>query len=151
MQKGFVLEFLRRGIGDLDRARSDARARAILLLLREGRVNRNDVADPPLAQHVELVFHQCDQRADDDRRTFEHQRGQLIGQALSGAGSQNCQRILAYQDPGYDLFLAWVEFFGTRNSLAATRAGPRRSSRPSFSVGNSEIAGASMRLPQHMT
>ena len=92
---------------------------AHLLIFGERRVERDDVGDAALAQHVELIFHQRDQRADDDRRAFEQQRRQLIGQALARAGRENRQRVLPPQNARHDFFLARVETLRTRTSLAS--------------------------------
>ena len=81
---------------DLDRCPTRcARSARGFLIFGERRVERDDVGDAALAQHVELIFHQRDQRADDDRRSLEQQRRQLIGQALARARCENCQRIFA--------------------------------------------------------
>ena len=109
LQEAFVLELLGRRVDDAQRSRRDAFARAHLLIFGEGRVERHDVGDAAVAQHVELILHQRDQRADDDRGAAEQQRRELIGQALTGAGRQNCERVVTLQDTRHDLFLAGVE------------------------------------------
>jgi hypothetical protein len=78
LQKRFVFELFGRRIGDLHFAGAYALARPHFLFFRKRRVERDDVGDTPLAQHVELIFHQRDQRAYDDCRTFEQQGRQLI-------------------------------------------------------------------------
>jgi hypothetical protein len=55
-----VLELLGRRIGDPHGARPDPLASPQLLLFRKGRVQRDNIGDAPLAQHVELVLHQRD-------------------------------------------------------------------------------------------
>ncbi len=38
------------------------------------------------AQRVDLIVHECDQRADHESGALAHERGHLVGDALSGAG-----------------------------------------------------------------
>ena len=94
-QEGLVLELFGRRINDAEAPRGDALASAQFLIFRERRVECDDVGDAALAQHVELILHQGDQRTDDDGRTLEQQRGQLVRQALARARRKNSQRILA--------------------------------------------------------
>ena len=49
--------------------------RARFLIFGERRVERDDVGDAELAQHVELILHQRDQRADDDGRAPSNSAG----------------------------------------------------------------------------
>ena len=91
--------FSGRNEDDLDRAaKRCARARAASWSSRERRVERDDVGDAALAQHVELIFHQRDQRADDDRRALEQQRRKLIAQAFPAPVAKDRQRIFTRQE-----------------------------------------------------
>ena len=108
-QKSVVFEFFGRRIDDANVARGNALAGACFLIFGERRVERDDVGDSALAQHVELILHQRDQRADDDRGAFEQERRQLIGEALARSGRENGKRILASEDARNDLFLAGVK------------------------------------------
>ena len=85
---------------------ADVRARAHLLIFGERRVERDHVVDPMLAQHVELILHQGDERAHDDGRALEQQRAELIGQRLAGPVAKNGKRVLACENAKDDLFLA---------------------------------------------
>ena len=108
-QKDVVFELLRRRIDDADRTGANALARAQLLVFGKGRIQRDDVGDPAIAEHVELILHQSDQRADNDRGSFEQERRQLVGEALSRSSRQNGKRVLTSEDARNDLFLAWIK------------------------------------------
>ena len=47
---------------------------------------------------VDLVVHQCDQRADHETRAFAHERGHLVGDALSPTGRHEDDGISAADD-----------------------------------------------------
>jgi hypothetical protein len=70
-QESLVFKLLGRRIDDFDGLAGNAFARAYLLVFGKRRVQRDDVRDAALLQHVELIFHQRDQRADDDGRALE--------------------------------------------------------------------------------
>ena len=123
--EGVVLELFGRHEDDLHRARCDAGHRDEFLLFREGRIERDGRVDAEFGQHVELIFHQRDQRRDDDRGSFEEQGRELIAQRFSGTRRKDCQRVLAGHDPSDDLFLALVEVLVTE-LLAQRSAQPTR-------------------------
>ena len=104
-----VLELLGRDEDDLDRAATDARNGRKLLIFGERRVQRDDLVDAELMQHVDLILHQRDQRAHDDGRPFHEQRGKLIAQRFSRTGRKNCQGIGARQNAGNDFFLTRIK------------------------------------------
>ena len=56
-------------------------------------------------QGINLVFHEGDQRGDDQRQSVEPQRGQLIAQRLAPARGHDHQRVPALHHAGDDLFL----------------------------------------------
>ena len=76
---------------------------------------------PAVGEHVELIFHQRDERRDDDGRAGQQHRGQLIAQRLAGAGRQNGERVFAVQHAPDDLFLARLEVLVAEVADAALR------------------------------
>src|SRR5580704_16259857 len=72
-QEGLIFELFGSRVYDPDLPRANAFPSLQLLLLRKRGVERDDVGNVPLAQHVELILHQRNQRADDDRRSFEQE------------------------------------------------------------------------------
>ena len=66
-------------------------------------------ADPGLAQRVDLVLHQCDQRRDDDAESGPQQRGELVAQRFAAAGRHQHDRIAAGRDVLDDLLLLAAE------------------------------------------
>ncbi len=83
--------------------------RANFLIFGERGVQRYHIGNAAFSQHIELIFHQRDQRTNDDRGSFEEKRGQLIGETLPGAGRQNGKRILSRYDTRDNFFLTRVE------------------------------------------
>ncbi len=59
-----------------------------------GRVDRDGI-DPPPPKGVDLVFHQSDERRDDDRHPRQSECRDLVAERLSAAGGQQRQRIAA--------------------------------------------------------
>ena len=66
--------------------------------------------DPLIAQLLDLVFHQADQRRDDDRQPPLHDGGELVAEALARAGRHDAEDVLAGQDVFDHLALAGAEF-----------------------------------------
>jgi hypothetical protein len=83
--EALVFEFLRRHEHDLDVAVGQLLQRPGFLFLTDRRIERDDALDAEVGEHVELVLHERDQRADDDGRALEQQRRKLVAQALPGA------------------------------------------------------------------
>ena len=79
------------------------------LLGRESRVERGRVEDRALKQGVDLVLHQRDQGRDYHRQALLHQRRHLVTEALAAAGGHHGERVPAFQNGPYDLFLARPE------------------------------------------
>ena len=57
-------------------------------------------------QEVDLVFHQRNERRDDDRQAVEHQCRQLVAQTLAAGGRKNGQHGPAVQETRNNFRLA---------------------------------------------
>jgi hypothetical protein len=75
---------------------------------RQGRVQRRG-ADAELAQRLDLVLHQRDQRRHHDAEARPHQRRHLVAQRLAAAGRHQHQRVAAGNHLGHDLGLLAAE------------------------------------------
>ena len=64
---------------------------------------------PALVQGVDLVLHEGDQRADDQRDPGQKQGGQLVAEALAAAGRHHAEDVAAVQHLLDDLALAGAE------------------------------------------
>ena len=87
-------EAFRRDVNELvfaGRQPADAR---LLFAERERAVDEGGGDAAPL-QRVHLILHQRDERADDDRDAFEHQRGKLVTERFAAAGRHDDQRVVA--------------------------------------------------------
>jgi hypothetical protein len=56
-----------------------------------------------------LVFHQCDQRADHQRCPAEHDAGKLVAERLAGPGRHNEHNVTATSENTADFFLVGPE------------------------------------------
>ena len=54
--------------------------------------------DSPLRQGIDLVFHQGDERADDQGQAGQKERGQLVAEALAASGRHHAEDIALPQD-----------------------------------------------------
>src|ERR1700694_2958742 len=79
------------------------------LIVCQGTIERNAAADAGVREHVELVFHERDERRHDDGRTGQEQGRQLVAKRFAGSGRENAKRILAVHHPPDDLFLAGLK------------------------------------------
>ena len=104
-----VFEFLRRHEDDLHLARGDPRDGRRFLLFGKRRIERGHRLHAAVVQHVDLIFHQRDERAHDDRRTRQDQGGKLIAQRFAGPGRKDRKRILALHDARNDFLLSGLE------------------------------------------
>ena len=68
-----------------------------------------DGGDARFTQAVDLILHQGDQRTDHDVETFCHQRGELVGQALSASRRHHQQGILSREIAANRLLLKWTK------------------------------------------
>ena len=62
-----------------------------------------------LAYGINLVFHQCDERGDDDGRPLHQECGQLVAEAFAATGRHEDEHVVAGQDFLDDIFLAVLE------------------------------------------
>ena len=74
----------------------------------EARVEARGIHSPA-GEEVDLVLHQRDQRRDDDRHAVEHERRELVAEALAAAGREDGQRRAAGEQRLDDLLLAGAE------------------------------------------
>ena len=100
LQEARAAEPLGHDIDQLILAGGHARQPLRLLVGRERAVDECR-RQPQGRERVDLVFHQRDQRRDDQRQSGLHDRGQLVTQALAAAGRHDAQAILAGQH-GFD-------------------------------------------------
>ena len=63
------------------------------LLLRRQRAVQQQCLDALIAQLLDLIFHQRNQLAHDDRQSPSQDRRQMIAQALASAGGHDAQHI----------------------------------------------------------
>ena len=70
-------------------------------------------------QLVNLVFHQGDERGDDQRQAITDQGGQLVAQAFPGTGRKNRHRVASLQRGFHDLTLERPELVVTESLLEA--------------------------------
>ena len=103
-EEALVVEALRRHVEELQRAVAESLADLTLLVGIEARVEPGRL-DAASLQEVDLVLHQRDQRRDDDRHAVEHQRRQLVAEALAAAGRKDGQRRPAGQQRLHDPLL----------------------------------------------
>ena len=64
---------------------------------------------PSACERVDLILHQRDQRRDDDRHAVEHQRGQLVAEALARSRRKHGERAAAREQRLDHLGLARAE------------------------------------------
>jgi hypothetical protein len=86
---------------DVDHAVAPLEEPALALspLLGRHRGRQERRRDPALCQAAHLIFHQRDQRRDDDARPLEHRGGELVAERLSAAGRRDHQRAArAHED-----------------------------------------------------
>ena len=108
-EKALVFQPLGRDDDDLHVAGRDALEDRGFAVLVDRRVQRDDLGDAIGREHVDLVFHQRDQRADDDGRSLKEQGRQLIAQALPRARREDRQGIVTVEDAGDDVLLSGIE------------------------------------------
>lgn len=60
-------------------------------------------------QRIDLIFHQRDERRDDNSRSFHHQGWQLVAKRLTTAGRHKHKGVIAVQNILNDLFLVALE------------------------------------------
>ena len=61
------------------------------------------------AEGIDLVFHQSDERADDERKPWCDDSGELVTEAFSAACGHDGKRVMATRDIADDLFLTGPE------------------------------------------
>ena len=82
-----------------------------------------------IGQRIDLIFHECDERRDDDGKPGSQERRQLIAQRLATAGRQQRKDVPASQRVGDDLLLQRPK------AVVAKEALERRSQIQPTSVG----------------
>src|SRR5262249_333045 len=107
-EEALVVEALRRDVEQLQRTVSQALGDGARLSCIEARVQSRCGGAVPIHE-VDLVLHQRDERRDDDGHAVEHERGQLVAEALAAAGGENGERRAAVEQRVDDLTLAWTE------------------------------------------
>ena len=82
---------------------------------------RNGVPLVVAADGVHLVFHECNERRDDDGRSFHHQRRQLIAHGLAASCGHDDKGIISIQDALHHLLLLSFEFVESKKMLERLR------------------------------
>ena len=108
LQEPAAAEPFRHHVDDPHLAAGDRIQAALLLARAERAVDVRD-RQAQAAELVDLVLHQRDQRRDDQRQPVEHQRRQLVAEALASAGRHYAQAIATRQHGADHLFLAEPE------------------------------------------
>ena len=98
-------EALRRGVDNGGPAPDDGLLVGELLQRGERAIHAHRV-NPVREEVIDLVFHQRDERADDDGDPIEGEGGELEAQALAGAGRHDDERIAAAEGVVHGLGLA---------------------------------------------
>ena len=70
---------------------------------------RNVAATPRGLQRVHLIFHQRDERRDDDGESGPHERGKLEAERFAAAGRQQGEDVLARERVADDFLLQRAE------------------------------------------
>jgi len=86
------------------------------LLQAEGAVDETCRNTTPL-QGLHLVFHQGNQRRNDERHARKQQSGQLVTQGFAAARWHDSQHILASQDGSNDFLLACPKFLEAKRAV----------------------------------
>src|SRR5262249_17474511 len=108
LQKALVVEALRRDVQQLQRPGAQLAVYLAELLLGERAVQARG-GDAALAQHIDLVLHQRDQRRDNHGDALEEQRGELVAQRFAAAGGKDRQRRALAEQRVDHLALAGAE------------------------------------------
>src|SRR5262249_53255645 len=80
-----------------------------LLLVKRKRAVNKSCLDAALTQTIYLVFHQSNQRRDDQRRSILHQCGQLIAERFAAASRHYHETIAAIEDCLNNIRLSFEE------------------------------------------
>ena len=107
-EEALVVEALGRDVQQLEASVAQAAGNGPHLIRGEARVEPRRV-DALAREQVDLILHQRDQRRHDDRHAFEHQRGQLVAEALPRSGREDGEGGAAGEQGLDDLLLARAE------------------------------------------
>jgi hypothetical protein len=107
-KEALVVEAFRRDVQQLQAPVAQSVGDGARLIRVEARVEPRRV-DALAREQVDLILHQRDQRRHDDRHAVEHQRRQLVAEALPAAGRKDGQRGAAGEQRLDDLLLAGSE------------------------------------------
>ncbi len=107
---------LRRGVEQLHPPGGHAATDGHVLVVGQRAVEKGR-GHAQLAQLHHLVFHQRDERRDDDGQAGEEQRRQLVAQRLATARGHDGQAVALGQDVGDDLFLQRPECVVAEDAL----------------------------------
>ena len=89
-------------------ARAQIGVDAAVFLDRDARIQPGG-RDAARVQEVDLVFHQRDERRDDQRQAVEVQRGKLVAEAFAAAGGEDGERGPAIENGFNDPLLPLAE------------------------------------------
>ena len=107
-EEALVVEALGRDVQQLEASVAQAAGDGPHLVRGEARVEPRRV-DALAREQVDLILHQRDQRRHDDRHAVEHQRGQLVAEALPRSGREDGEGGAAGEQGLDDLLLARAE------------------------------------------
>ena len=107
-EEALVVEAFRRDVQQLEAPVAESVGDGAHLIRVEARVEPCRV-DALASQQVDLILHQRDQRRHDDRHAFEHQRRQLVAEALPRSGREDGEGRAAGEQRLDDLLLAGAE------------------------------------------
>src|SRR5512133_2198713 len=77
----------------------------------------NIIRGVEIAHCVDLIFHQSNQRRDDNSRSLQHHCRKLVAKRLACAGRHEHERVLAVKDTLNDLLLIPLESVKTEVTL----------------------------------
>ena len=109
-KRAVLHETLGRDVEEIERA---CRKRAFDIVLRravERRIEERGL-DADIAQRIDLILHQRDQRRHDDAGAGAHECRDLIAERLAAAGRHQREAILAVEQRTDDAFLMQAETF----------------------------------------
>ena len=84
------------------------RENGISTIIIDGGVDKFSPYPPPL-QRRHLIFHQRDERRDDEREAGKCEGGNLIAEGFARTGRHDAEGVAAGEDRGDDFFLAGAE------------------------------------------
>ena len=117
VDKGQLAQSLGGNVDETVLAGGDAFDDAAQIVAVEAAVDGHGLAAQGSGEAVDLVFHQGNERRDDEGNPFSREGGQLVAERLTGAGGHDGQDMFAALDAGKDFGLAGEELRVAEHTL----------------------------------